>query len=202
MNTIRREAEATLEVKRSRFIGRSLACASAAEALAGVERVREARRDATHHCWAFRVGPSGEQARYDNAGEPRGTAGPPILDALKHRDLTNTLVVVTRYYGGTKLGAGGLVRAYGETAKLVLDASGTRELKRVREMKAPVPYGLLASFEGYLEREGIEIAGREFGELAVLRLLVPLDKEAGARAFYAGLVGGKYAFLVLEEKVV
>ena len=108
MNTIRREAEYAFEVKRSRFVGKSVACASPDEALAGVERVRRARRDATHHCWAFRVGTSGEQARYDNGGEPRGTAGPPILDALKHRGLTNTLVVVTRYYGGLKLGAGAL----------------------------------------------------------------------------------------------
>ena len=202
MNTICREAEFAIEIKRSRFIGRSLACASAAEALAGVERVREAGRDATHHCWAFRVGPSGEQARYDNSGEPRGTAGPPILDALKHRDLTNTLVVVTRYYGGVKLGAGGLVRAYGEAAKKVLEASGVRELRFVRETKAPVPYGGLPVFEGYLLREGIEIVAKEFGELAVLLLRVPVDKEAGLRAFHSGLVGGKYALLVLDEKVV
>ncbi len=200
MNTIRREAEFALEVKRSRFIGRSLACATPAEALAGVERVREARRDATHHCWAFRVGISGEQARYDNCGEPRGTAGPPILDALKHRDLTNALVVVTRYFGGIKLGAGGLVRAYGETARQALEASGVRELRLVREMKAAVPYGHLAAFEGYLDREAIEVAGREFGEGVVLLLRVPFDKDAGLRAFYTGLVGGKLPLLVLDER--
>lgn len=202
MNTIRREAEFALEVKRSRFIGRSLSCVSPAEALAGVERIREARRDATHHCWAFRVGTSGEQARYDNGGEPRGTAGPPILDALKHCELTNTLVVVTRYYGGIKLGAGGLVRAYGETARQVLEASGIRELRLIREMRAPVPYGLLPSLESYLVREGIEVAGREFGEGAVLLLRVPVDKDAGLRAFYAGLVGGKFSLLALDEKQV
>ncbi len=200
MNTIRREAEFALEIKRSKFIGRSLACATPTEALAGVERVRQARRDATHHCWAFRVGPSGEQARYDNCGEPHGTAGPPILDALRHRDLTNTLVVVTRYYGGTKLGAGGLVRAYGEAAKMVLEASGFRELRPVREMKAPVPYGLLSSLESYLVREEIEIAAKDFGELVVLSLRVPVDKDAGFRAFYAGLVGGKLSLLPLGEK--
>jgi uncharacterized YigZ family protein len=202
MNTICREAEFALEIKRSRFVGRSLPCASAAEALAGVERVREANRDATHHCWAFRVGPAGEQARYDNSGEPRGTAGPPILDALKHRGLTNTLVVVTRYYGGVKLGAGGLVRAYGEAAKRVLEASGFRELRPVRELKAPVPYGLLSSLESYLVREDIEIAGKDFGELVVLFLRVPVDKAAGFQAFYAGLVGGKLSLLPLGEKPV
>ncbi len=202
MNTIRREAEYAFEIKRSRFVGQSLACATPAEALAGVERVRQARRDATHHCWAFRVGPSGEQARYDNSGEPRGTAGPPILDALKHRELTNTLVVVTRYYGGVKLGAGGLVRAYGEAAKMALEASGVRELRLVLETKAPVPYAGLAAFESYLVREGIEIVAQEFGELVVLLLRVPVDKEGALKAFHSGLVGGKYSLLVLDEKVV
>ena len=105
MKTISREAESAIEIKRSRFIGRSFKAATPDEALAIVKRVRETWRDATHHCWAYRVGTTGEQARYDNSGEPQGTAGPPILDVLKHLDLTNTLVVVTRYYGGTKLGA-------------------------------------------------------------------------------------------------
>ena len=191
MKTISREAESAVEIKRSRFIGRSFKCATAEEALAAVKRVREAGRDATHHCWAYRVGISGEQARYDNSGEPQGTAGPPILDVLKHHDLTNTLVVVTRYYGGTKLGAGGLVRAYSETAKKAIEASGVTELRLVREIRAPVPYALLAPLEAYLAREGFEVASKDFGELVVLLLRIPLNRESDFRAFYTGLVNGK-----------
>ena len=101
MKTISREAEYAFEVKRSRFIGRSFKVATTDEALAIVKRVRETCHDATHHCWAYRIGITGEQARYDNSGEPQGTAGPPILDALKNAGVTNALVVVTRYYGGT-----------------------------------------------------------------------------------------------------
>ncbi len=197
MKTISREAESAIEIKRSRFIGRSFKCATAEEAMAAVKRVREAWRDATHHCWAYRVGMTGEQARYDNSGEPQGTAGPPILDVLKHNDLTNTLVVVTRYYGGTKLGAGGLVRAYGDAAKRAIEASGVSELRVVREIRAPVPYALLAPFEAYLAREGFEVTSKEFGEIVVLILRVPVDQETDFRAFYTGLVSGKLTCTVI-----
>ena len=170
------------------------------EALAIVKRIRETWHDATHHCWAYRVGTTGEQARYDNSGEPQGTAGPPILDVLKHLDLTNTLVVVTRYYGGTKLGAGGLVRAYSEAAKKAIEASGVTELQLIKEIRAPLPYNLLSQLESYMAREGFEIAARDFGEHVVLTLRVPSDREADFRSFYTGLAGGKLAYIVLGER--
>ena len=200
MKTISREAESAIEIKRSRFIGRSFKCSAPEEALAAVKRVRETWRDATHHCWAYRLGVTGDQARYDNSGEPQGTAGPPILDVLKHSDLTNTLVVVTRYYGGTKLGAGGLVRAYGEAAKKAIEASGVTEMRLVREIRAPVPYASLAPLEAYLGHEGFEIASKDFGELVTLVLRIPAEREVDFRAFYTGLVAGKLAYKVLGEK--
>jgi uncharacterized YigZ family protein len=200
MKTISREAESAIEIKRSRFIGRSFKAATPDEALAIVKRVRETWRDATHHCWAYRVGTTGEQARYDNSGEPQGTAGPPILDVLKYNDLTNTLVVVTRYYGGTKLGAGGLVRAYGEAAKKAIEASGVTELQLMKEIRAPLPYNLLSQLESYMAREGFEITARDFGEHVVLTLRVPSDREADFRSFYTGLVSGKLAYIVLGER--
>jgi len=200
MKTISREAESAIEIKRSRFIGRSFKCGTPDEALAIVKRVRETWRDATHHCWAYRVGTTGEQARYDNSGEPQGTAGPPILDVLKHLDLTNTLVVVTRYFGGTKLGAGGLVRAYSEAAKKAIEASVVTELQLIKEIRAPLPYYLLSQLESYMAREGFEIAARDFGEIVILLLRVPVEREPNFRVFYTGLVNGKLAYTVLGEK--
>jgi uncharacterized YigZ family protein len=200
MKTISREAESAIEIKRSRFIGRTFKCSTPDEALAIVKRIRETWRDATHHCWAYRVGTTGEQARYDNSGEPQGTAGPPIMDVLKHNDLTNTLVVVTRYYGGIKLGAGGLVRAYGEAAKKAIEASGVTELQLIREISVPVPYALLAPLEAYFAREGLEVVNREFGEIVILLLRVPVEREPNFRIFYTGLVNGKLAYTVLGEK--
>jgi uncharacterized YigZ family protein len=191
MKTISREAESAIEIKRSRFIGRSFKCSAPEEALAAVKRVRETWRDATHHLGlsSRRVG---RPARYDNGGEPQGMAGPPILDVRKHGDLTNTLVVVTRYYGGTKLGAGGLVRAYGEAAKQAIEGSGVTEMRLVRELRAPVPYASLAPLEAYLGHEGFEIASKDFGELVTLVLRIPAEREVDFRAFYTGLVAGKW----------
>lgn len=200
MKTISREAEAAIEIKRSKFIGRSFKAAAPNEALAIVKRVRETWPDATHHCWAFRIGTSGEQARFDNSGEPRGTAGPPILDALTNAGVTNTLIVVTRYYGGTKLGAGGLVRAYGGAARRVLELSGLKELRLMKEIRAPLPYNLLSQMENYALREGFEITGRDFSEHVVLKLKIPSDREADFRVFYSELVGGKLTYTVLGEK--
>jgi uncharacterized YigZ family protein len=200
MKTISREAEAAIEIKRSKFIGRSFRCAAAEDALAAVKKVQEAWPDATHHCWAFRIGTSGEQARFDNSGEPRGTAGPPILDALTNAGVTNTLIMVTRYYGGTKLGAGGLVRAYGGTAKRVLEVSGLKELRLMKKIRAPLPYNLLPQLESYMMREGFEITDRDFGERVILTLKVPSDREADFRVFYSELVGGKLTYTVLSEK--
>lgn len=200
MKTILREAEYAFEVRRSRFISRTFKSATPEEALAAVRRIRETWEDATHHCWAYRAGPTGEHARYDNSGEPHGTAGPPILDVLKHNDLTNTLVVVTRYYGGTKLGAGGLVRAYGEAARKAIEASGITELRLVRELSVPVPYPLLAQLEVYLAREGCEVAAKEFGESVTLRVLVPVEREPGFAAFYTDLVNARLAYHILGER--
>jgi uncharacterized YigZ family protein len=200
--TISCESEVTLEIKRSRFIGRSFKCAIPEEALASVERIREMCREATHNCWAYRIGLSGEQARYHDDREPPGTAGPPILDVLKKNNLTNTLIIVTRYFGGIKLGAGGLARAYRETAESVLEESRPKELRRMKEIKAPVPYHLLAPFENYLLRERYEIIAKDFGESAVIILLIPVEKETDFRSFYLNLVSGKFVYSILGEKYV
>jgi len=202
MKTISREAECSLEIKRSKFIGRSFRCAAAEDALAAVKKVEEAWRDATHHCWAFRIGTSGERVRFDNGSEPRGTAGPPILDSLTNAGVSNTLIIVSRYYGGTKLGAGGLVRAYGGAARRVLELSGLKELRLMKEIRAPLPYNLLSQMESYTLREGFEITGRDFSEHVVLKLKIPSDREADFQAFYSGLVGGKLTYTVFGEETI
>ena len=126
--TIAREARSELKVKGSRFIGEALQAGSterANELLAGVCKREHA---ASHHCYAYRVGLFDEiEFKYSDDGEPGGTAGKPIYDMICGRDITDVLLVVTRYFGGTKLGRGGLVRAYSEAARLVLDLAGQKE---------------------------------------------------------------------------
>lgn len=120
--TIARGASAELKEKGSRFVAEALPVASEEAAGVEIEAIRKREYSATHHCTAWRLGAEGDHFRYNDDSEPAGSAGPPILRQIDGRGLTNTLVVVTRYYGGTKLGTGGLIRAYGDAAAEALDA--------------------------------------------------------------------------------
>ena len=128
------------KTKGSRFIGEAFPATSEEEAQAALDAVRKREHAATHHCWAWRLTPDGHQFRYSDDGEPNGSAGAPIYRQIEGRGLTDVLVVVTRYYGGTKLGVGGLMRAYAEAAGAALDSG------RVREVVVRVPVRLQFAF--------------------------------------------------------
>lgn len=127
--TIKTEVTEGSKVKGSRFIGRSSLVATVEEAQAALEKIRKIEYQATHNCYAYLVGIEEQtrQFKYSDDGEPGGTAGRPIYDVIAGSELTNLLIVVTRYYGGTKLGTGGLVRAYSDAAKQTLLKSQQRD---------------------------------------------------------------------------
>lgn len=124
-------------VSGSRFIGYVTEVASVAEALAQLAALRATHPDATHHCWAYRVG---EAQRFSDDGEPGGTAGRPMLEVLLKRGLDHVAAVVVRYYGGRKLGAGGLVRAYSGSVAKALDLAGTRQVVDVAQVVIRAPF--------------------------------------------------------------
>jgi len=125
--TLAGPARTERKVDGSRFLAEAFRVTNRAAAQSRVRAIREREPGASHHCSAFRVGVDGDTFHYDDDGEPSGTAGRPILQQIDGRGLTNTLVVVTRTFGGTKLGTGGLARAYGGAARDVLDRAGTTE---------------------------------------------------------------------------
>lgn len=127
-----RPVRAELEVKRSRFIADIARASSADAARAFVAKIREAFPDATHHCWAFQAGPPGDTRAIgcSDDGEPHGTAGRPMLNVLLHAPVGEVVAVVTRYFGGTKLGTGGLARAYSDAVKLALDELETMAVQQ------------------------------------------------------------------------
>ncbi len=116
-----------IKVKGSRFIAEAIRVERVEEVEAEIAAIRKREYNATHHCTAYRIGPNGDIFRYHDDGEPSGTAGAPILRQIDARNLTNTLVVVTRYFGGTKLGTGGLLRAYSDATSQVLDVAPIEE---------------------------------------------------------------------------
>ena len=121
--TLASPASAEVEVKRSRFVCDVAPVPSEEDARAFVETVRGATRDARHHCTAFVLGPDGGTQRSNDDGEPSGTAGAPMLDVLRGQGLTDVVAVVTRWFGGTLLGTGGLIRAYGDAVSAAVDAA-------------------------------------------------------------------------------
>ncbi len=125
--TIQTTSEAIFRDRASKFIGIAVPVTTEAEMKQALEVVRKKYFDATHHCYAFRLGPDKTMYRSNDDGEPSGTAGRPILGQIQSKDLTNLLVVVVRYYGGTKLGVPGLINAYKTAAKEALDAANIIE---------------------------------------------------------------------------
>ena len=123
--TIPRRHTVETKIRGSRFLGDAIPVEDRAAAEAILEEIRKRHYDATHHCYAYRIGPDGSQYRIHDDGEPGNSAGRPILAAIDHGSLTNVIVVVTRWFGGTKLGVGGLVRAYGDAAASALAGAGT-----------------------------------------------------------------------------
>lgn len=139
-----------LEIKRSRFMTRLRRVTDETAARAVIEERRATHFDARHHCSAFVLGPDGRTARSSDDGEPAGTAGVPMLQVLIKHELTDVVAVVTRYFGGIKLGAGGLVRAYSEAVAQAVDAAGTREVVLAQLLSVEVTYADAGPVEAHL----------------------------------------------------
>ncbi len=148
--TVKQPGEAELVIKRSRFIGRCFPVADEQEALRLLEQVRRQHWDATHNCYAYSVGVSGACARYSDDGEPSGTAGLPLMETLRRSGVTDALVVVTRYFGGILLGAGGLVRAYSAAAAAAVRSAGEVEMRECVRLSLETPYPLWGRVEPLL----------------------------------------------------
>ncbi len=151
-----------VRIKASRFFGRVFRAESEESAEAQLAALRKHYHDATHHCSALRLSPPGAALeRSDDDGEPSGTAGPPILRAIQREELFDVFVVVTRYYGGTKLGTGGLLRAYAEAARDALDAAPRRTVWQERILEVKCSYPDLGAVEAQLAKASEVIHGVE-----------------------------------------
>ena len=156
--------------KKSRFIGRVWPVETEEEALAKIAEMKKQHYDATHNCWAY-VLKSGAM-RFSDDGEPGGTAGNPMMQVLQKENLFNVVCVVTRYFGGTLLGAGGLVRAYTKGAKIAIDAAG-KSMKRVWSvLYIPCPYTFYERVKLETEAFGGVIRDTQFGAEVELEILV------------------------------
>ncbi len=173
----REECDAEFTEKRSRFIGSVRVALSAGEAAETIKKFPEIYPKANHHCWGYRIGADAPLEHCSDAGEPAGTAGRPILGVIKRYDLTNTLIVVTRYFGGVKLGVRGLIDAYKRAAELAIEQAGVVEMEFHNALLLRCGYGFSKTLLATLKKQGFG-DGRvnaEYGADVVLRLEVPLS---------------------------
>ncbi len=189
------QAEIEIKVKGSRFVGRVFPVTLKNEAETRIAEIRKKEHDATHHCFAYDLrapaGQSGGTFRYSDDGEPSGSAGKPIYDQLSGNGVTNTLVVVTRYFGGTKLGVGGLVRAYGETAAQALKKAGLIEKFDYVDFKLTVEFSSYQGLQSLIARvEGI-VADSEFSENVCLSVRVRCSRADEFSGEFVELTHGK-----------
>lgn len=185
------------KVKGSRFISDAFPVESAEAADHRITEIRKRYHGATHHCFAYRLGPDGDTFRSSDDGEPSGSAGAPILRQIESSGLSDVLVVVTRYFGGTKLGTGGLARAYGGAAALVLESAKRHTCRLYTSFELVFAYDDTAPVMRLIERFDARVASSRYGEGTTLHVEVPMSRAEAFMERFVEDLGGRGAVRVL-----
>jgi uncharacterized YigZ family protein len=190
-HTLSTPVSSELEIRKSRFIAHAIPVADRDAAMAELRRLREANPTATHVCWALLAG--GQSGMSDD-GEPSGTAGRPILEVLRHHDLDGVLAAVVRYYGGVKLGAGGLVRAYTDAIARVLQDAPRVERIAQTLLTVEIAYPDEARVRRWIEQEGYTLADSGYEMEVRLTVSMPVTAVDGAREALRDMTQGRALF--------
>ena len=197
--TLIRQGEDSFIINKSRFIGYGRPCETEDAALAFLAEIRARHRDATHNCYAYIVGANMGVMRYSDDGEPGGTAGMPIIEVMKARGVTNACVVVTRYFGGVLLGAGGLVRAYSQGAAVAINACGVGMMHPTARYLMEIPYPMLGRMEHFLKSEPIIVEDKSYTDVISFTLIVREADEDGFLRRLTDMSEGRVEPLRVEE---
>lgn len=174
--TVRRAGDKEIVIKKSRFIGHVMPVESEEEAVSFIEEIKKRHWNATHNCSAYMIGERDEIQKQSDDGEPSGTAGKPILEVIRNQGLKNVAIVVTRYFGGIMLGAGGLIRAYTDGAVAAIEAGESITRVLHREVFVELDYTWLGKAENELRNRGIRTGETGFADKVTL-LCLPLNEE-------------------------
>lgn len=188
--TVKLEGSDEQIIQKSRFIGYVRRVETEEEALTFIQEIKKKHSDATHNCSAYMIGENDQIQKANDDGEPSGTAGVPILEVLKKRNLKDTCVVVTRYFGGIKLGAGGLIRAYASTTTLAINTTGVVERKMMYAHDVTVDYTLLGKIENELRQSNYLLEKIDYLEQVTLQIYVMSGDEEGFEAWITNLSNG------------
>jgi uncharacterized YigZ family protein len=199
---VRAYGRAEYEVKKSLFIAQVWPVKTEAEAQAYLAQVRTEHKDATHNVWAYSIGPGELIQRMSDDGEPSGTAGRPTLEAIRQFGVSDVLVVVTRYFGGVLLGAGGLVRAYGHAAHLGLAAAGKATTRVARELEVTVEYHHWGKIQHLLQGRLVLVRDTRYTDVVTAVVRLPAADADGLTAEFVDLTAGNILVEDLGELVV
>lgn len=202
MRTIRRGGEHETEIKKSRFICALARADSEDAARAFIADRRKEHWSANHNCTAYVLGEEGNVQRSSDDGEPGGTAGVPMLEVLRHRGITDTVAVVTRYFGGVKLGAGGLIRAYGNSVSAAVDEFGVLERRTLLLVDVLADYVLGGRLESELRASPYTVRDVSYEAQVHIEIALPEDELEGFGVWLAEITGGKAGHEVKGTTVV
>ena len=194
------EGKAEISVKHSKFIAFCSRVSSEEQAETFVRSIKKRYADATHAPYAYLLGERSDKFRASDDGEPSGTSGIPILESIKNAGLTFTVVVVVRYFGGIKLGTGGLARAYGEAAAACLSASGKKAFDNCVISHVACDYAYLSAVQSRVYSFGGMILSSDYTGGAALTVAIPCDQMPAFRSALADATSGKAVIRELEEK--
>lgn len=188
---VNNEGEASIIVRKSEFIAYVKHVVSEKEAIEFIDAIKKKHWNATHNCYAYILGDHDEIQKASDDGEPSGTAGKPILELLKKMELKETVVVVTRYFGGVKLGAGGLIRAYGSAAKEGILATGIIERVLHSKVEVTIDYSWYGKLENEMNSRGYDIVEAIFLNEVTATILVEYGQEEEFKALIMNIINGQ-----------
>lgn len=196
--TVQHEGSDQQTIQKSRFIGYIRRVETEEAAINFIQEIKKKHHDATHNCSAYLIGEHDHIQKANDDGEPSGTAGMPILEVLKKQQLKDSAVVVTRYFGGIKLGAGGLIRAYGSTTTKALQSTGIVKRKLTQGISITIDYELLGKVENELRQSEFYLSTIHYLEKAVLVLYVETEKTASFKDWIVDLTNGQVTLTETE----
>lgn len=194
--SVRGPAQTEVVIKKSRFIAHVAPVSTEEEAVAFVQRIRTEHAEATHNCYAYKAG---NAVRLSDDGEPSGTAGRPIFDVIEKQGISDVCVVVTRYFGGILLGAGGLVRAYSQSAAAGVEAAGVAETVPALDLRLTLDYGLVGKVQYLLEQVGALTLDSQYGHEVTVDCRILAAWEADLVAQLQDLSAGRIQVERLRE---
>ena len=190
---------AEYEIKKSQFIANVKHIETENDARDFVKQIQKKYFDARHNCSAWILGENGDKQKSNDDGEPGGTAGNPILETIKNHELTNICVVVTRYFGGIKLGAGGLIRAYSHTATLGIDTAEIVQMTTFKKISLTLEYNFFATVENFLRQKKISVESSDYAGDVTLNILILPDEIENFLAELTELTAANFLYELGED---